>query len=116
MALTVLAPMAGAAPADYRGVWYTVDQSDGSNMTMTISVRRPQHLANVYLHDDSSAFCGGGAIELNGTGDPSGTNMTVHFVARCVGSTTPLGSIYVTFFAYQNTLTDSVHPGSVWHR
>ena len=116
MALTVLAPMAGAAPADYRGVWTTVDLSDGSNLTMTIAARRPQHLANVYIHDDSSPYCGGGAAEANGSGDPSGTNMTVHLTLRCVGASAPFGTAYVTFFAYQNTLTDSVHAGSVWYR
>lgn len=116
MTLTVLAPMAGAAPQHFRGVWTTVDMSDGSNLTMTIGVRRGQNLANVYIHDDSSPACGGAAAEANGSGDPSGTNMTVHLTLRCVGDTVPFGTAYITFFAYQNTLTDSVHAGSVWYR
>lgn len=118
MALATLAPAASAAPSDFVGHWHAIDQSDGSNLSMTISTRRPYPSAVVRIYDDSSALCGGGAAAGVGTGDMSGLNMTVDFTVKCVGDATPLAVVQVTFFAHRPTatLTDTVHPGSVWYR
>jgi hypothetical protein len=115
LAFATFAPMAGAAPIDFRGDWSGVDTSDGSNLTMSVRVLRPNPTAIVHIADDSSALCGGAAATGAGSGDPTGKHMTVVFTLRCDGSDTPVGSATITFFAQTDgTLTDTAHPGTIW--
>ena len=82
-----------ASAEDFVGVWASINEPDGSNVTITISIAPPPGQLDVVLFDDGASVCDPDAppeapdvaAEARGRGTVDGNDLVGTWRLRCLG-------------------------------